>query len=191
MDPEEGAFTSEIRMFSFDFCPPNWLPCDGRPVNVSDYPQLFLAIGNTYGITPSPEQFLLPDLRGRAVMGHGQGPGLTPRRLGQASGQNEVTLTSGQLPTHTHAMTVGAGAYTDLVAAPGGTTRPSRVLTSLSSGATDVAENYYVGPIAPNTTLSPAAISNVGAGQPHTNLQPLMALTFAICVNGDYVPPMT
>lgn len=191
MDPEEDAFTSEIRVFAFDFCPPNWLPCDGRAVAISDYPQLFVAIANTYGPPPAEGQFVLPDLRGRAVMGQGQGPGLSPRMLGQASGQNDVTLNSAQMPTHSHALTVGTGAYTDLVAAPGGTTRPSRVLTSLTTGGTDVAENYYAGPVSPNTTLNPAAVSNVGGGQPHTNLQPLMALTFAICVNGSYVPSTT
>jgi len=47
-----------------------WLFCDGSIVNRADYPELFAAIGLTYGKTLVNGQFRLPDLRGRMIIGY-------------------------------------------------------------------------------------------------------------------------
>lgn len=46
--------------------------------------------------------FGLPDLRGRVPIGEGTGPGLSVRRLGEKGGQETVTLTVAQIPSHKH-----------------------------------------------------------------------------------------
>jgi microcystin-dependent protein len=45
-----------------------------------------------------------PDLRGRFVLGLGAGTGLTARTLGQTGGEEKHTLTTDEMPSHSHAL---------------------------------------------------------------------------------------
>jgi len=71
-------FLGEICTVSFDFAPPGWALCDGSLLAIAQNPALFSLIGNQYG-GDGMQTFALPDLRGRAAVGTGQGagPGLT------------------------------------------------------------------------------------------------------------------
>lgn len=88
--------------------PPGWLLCDGQSVSRMDHQKLFEAIGTTYGGAGSPH-FQLPDLRGRVVLGAGQGVGLTPRVLGNTFGSESSSLTVEQLPARSHTGATGGG----------------------------------------------------------------------------------
>jgi len=91
--------------------PPGYLLCDGSTVSRVDFPDLFAVVGTTYGGNGQP-MFKLPDLCGRVVAGAGAGTGLTPRELGQSLGAEAHTLTSGEVPLHTHkGTTENAGAH--------------------------------------------------------------------------------
>jgi len=105
--------------------PAGWLVADGSAVSRADYPQLFAAIGITYGAGNGSTTFNLPDMRGRAPIGAGVGPGLTARSLGQTPGAETVTLARANLPNvgiggttssagnHSHSGTTSsAGAHT-------------------------------------------------------------------------------
>ena len=70
-------------------------------LQILDYPDLFSVIGITYGGN-GMETFALPDMRGRFPMGAGQGPGLTDRALGSRFGHERHTLTTNELPPHSH-----------------------------------------------------------------------------------------
>ncbi|MBB2483635.1 phage tail protein [Mitsuaria sp. WAJ17] len=94
-------FLGEIRMVGFNYAPVGWAPCDGRLLPIAQNSALFALLGTTYG-GDGVANFALPDLRGRAAVGMGNGPGLTPIVQGQRSGNESVTLTNGQLPQHTH-----------------------------------------------------------------------------------------
>src|SRR3712207_4038284 len=95
-------FVAEIRIFPFNFAPKGWAWCDGQLMPLSQNTALFSLLGTAYG-GDGKSTFALPDLRGRAPMHPGQGPGLSPRTLGERGGAEAVTLHEGETPPHVHA----------------------------------------------------------------------------------------
>jgi microcystin-dependent protein len=87
--------------------PSGWLFCNGSLVSIAGYPNLFAAIGTTFG-GDGVSTFGLPDFRGRVSMGAGAGAGLTFRTLGSMGGAESVALTVGQMPVHAHGASQGA-----------------------------------------------------------------------------------
>ncbi|RZK58400.1 MAG: phage tail protein, partial [Hymenobacter sp.] len=100
MDP----FIGEIRMMSFGFNPKSWALCNGQLLPIAQYQALYALLGTMYGGN-GVQTFGLPDLRGRAILGTGQGPGLSSYIQGQLGGSEAVALTQAQLPPHTHTAT--------------------------------------------------------------------------------------
>ena len=102
-DGTDGC-VGEIRLFAGTFAPANWALCDGSvlsiadPVNVGEQRALFEVIGNRYG-GDGQETFALPDLRGRAAIGVGQGSGLSANALGHMAGTEQVPTQSIQANT--------------------------------------------------------------------------------------------
>ena len=76
------AFTT---LFAGNFPPRGWAFCQGQIMSIAQNTALFSLLGTTYGGN-GQTTFALPDLRGRAVVSAGQGPGLSPYDLGQVSG---------------------------------------------------------------------------------------------------------
>ncbi len=98
------AFAGEIRAFPYNFTPVGWLLCDGTEVPIRQYTPLFATIGNTYGIPRISTNFILPDLRGVALVGAGHGPGLSLYQLGPHDyGTAAVTINTAQMTAHNHA----------------------------------------------------------------------------------------
>ncbi|MDA9773785.1 tail fiber protein [Saprospiraceae bacterium] len=93
MDP----FLGEMVMFAGNFAPRGWALCDGQLLPISQYSALFSILGTTYG-GDGRTTFALPDMRGRNPMHPGNGPGLTPKRLGEKSGNERTTLITANLP---------------------------------------------------------------------------------------------
>src|ERR1700741_95836 len=96
-----SPFIGQIMVFPGNYAPGGWAICDGALLAVAQYPQLFEVIGTTYG-GDGQQTFALPDLRGRAPIGQGQGRGLPAFALGQKTGSEAVTLTIAQMPPHSH-----------------------------------------------------------------------------------------
>ncbi len=84
-------FVAEVRIFPFNFAPKGWAFCDGQLLPISQNTALFSLIRATYG-GDGNRSFALPDLRGRAAMHAGHGPGLSPHPFGEAGGEHAVTL---------------------------------------------------------------------------------------------------
>ena len=97
----DNPFVSEVMMFAGNFAPRSWAYCDGQLLSVSQNDALFSLVGTIYG-GDGRTTFGLPELRGRAVMHKGSGPGLTPRDQGAITGQETVILTYSQIPSHNH-----------------------------------------------------------------------------------------
>lgn len=76
------AYLGEIVTVGFNFCPRGTMEADGRLLPISDNTALFSLFGTMYG-GDGRTTFALPDLRGRTVIGAGQGPGLPDYRVGQ------------------------------------------------------------------------------------------------------------
>jgi microcystin-dependent protein len=92
---------ASVGMFAGNFAPLNWAATDGSLLPIAGNEQLFQLIGTTYG-GDGQATFALPDLRGRAVLGTGQGTGLSNYVIGQTGGHDFVTLSVSQIPSHTH-----------------------------------------------------------------------------------------
>lgn len=96
----------EVTMFTGDFTVSGWGRCDGSTLNIEDEPELFNVIGTNYG-GDGVTTFKLPDMRGRTPVGIGQRPGGSAYVLAQTNGANTVTLTTNQMPVHTHTLVSG------------------------------------------------------------------------------------
>src|SRR6478609_319366 len=94
-------FIAEIRVFSGNFAPVGWALCNGQLMPIAQNTALFSLLGTSFG-GDGKTTFALPDLRGRSPMHPGAGPGLTPRTLGDVGGEEAVTLTLNEMPSHTH-----------------------------------------------------------------------------------------
>ncbi|WP_462200221.1 phage tail protein [Arthrobacter sp. B2a2-09] len=94
-------FVGEIRLVGFNFAPTNWALCNGQLLPISQNAALFSLLGTMYGGNGTTT-FGLPDLRGRAALHNGQGPGLSNYYQGQVSGTEATTLITSNLPPHTH-----------------------------------------------------------------------------------------
>jgi len=172
-------FIGEIRPWACTFAPRDWALCEGQTLQIVQNQALYAIIGIAFG-GDGRTTFCLPDLRGKAPMHPGNGPGLTPRRIGEGVGTSAVTLAAEQLPLHTHglvAQNVDGGTPT-----PAGNF-PAKGVTP-SGRATAPWPTYAAA--APAVAMAPSAIQAAGGGQPHNNQQPLMAVNLCIALRGIF-----
>lgn len=165
-------FIAEIRIFAGNFAPRGWAFCNGQLLPISQNTALFSLIGTTYG-GDGRTTTALPNLQGRAPMHPGNGPGLSARRLGETGGTEAVTLSEGQVPNQGHRHDLLAQ---DAVASE--TTPEGNVLAG--------AEAQVYGGDTPLGQMAATALEPVtlGAGQPHNNMQPFLAINFIIALVG-------
>lgn len=166
-------FIGEIVMFGGNFAPRSWAQCDGQLMPISQNTALFSILGTTYGGN-GQTTFGLPDMRGRSPMHQGQGPGLTPRSLGEQGGSENDTLTLNQLPAHNHPMQC-TGNAADL---------DSPVNAIPAKDAASVTGYYSSGN--PTANMKVSTIGNSGGNQPHSLVHPFLAVNFIICLFGVF-----
>lgn len=97
----DDPFLGEIRVFGFNFCPNGWVAAQGQTTSIAQNTALFALMGVTYG-GDGINNFQMVDARGRSLVNVGTGPGLTQRVLGEMGGTETVTLTTNNLPRHSH-----------------------------------------------------------------------------------------
>ena len=177
----QQGFLGEIRLFAGNFAPRSWAFCEGQLLAISQNTALFSILGTTYG-GDGRTTFGLPDLRGRAPVSQGTGPGLRTHRLGERGGREYEVLNITQIPAHSHnlatgAMTVGnegKGSTSSETASgnfkgnvPGG-------FRSAGGGG-----NLANGSIQGNS-------SNTGGNLEHTNMQPYLAIHYIVALQGTF-----
>ena len=167
----QDPYVGDITIFAGDFAPDGWSICDGQLLSIATHQELFAVIGTTYG-GDGQTTFALPDLRGRVPVHQGHGAGLSPRSMGQKSGQETVALTEAQLPQHNHAQQ-----YAN--ADPNQRGPANRAL----SGESKVFAPADASRLLP---MNPAAISSAGQGHAHENMMPFLALNFVIAHRGIF-----
>jgi microcystin-dependent protein len=140
-----------IIAFMTDDPPPNVLPCDGSTYARVDFPDLYSVLAPIYIV--DADNFTVPDLRGRTVIGTGIGTGLTSRSIGDSSGEEQHQLDVSEIPGHTHTIPLTA---TTLAVEPGEVT----VLTPI--------------PVLTQDTGS------TGGDGSHNNMQPFYALNYGV-----------
>jgi microcystin-dependent protein len=158
-------------MFGGNFAPAGWAFCNGQTLAISQNDALFTLIGTTYG-GDGQETFNLPDLQGRLPMHMGTNAG-SSFTIGEKSGTEEVTLTTQQIPVHTHAMV--ASTATGTQGNPGG-----NVLATSGSSLQLFIEDQ------PSVSMAANSVSPVGGSQPHTNLQPYLCISFILSLFGVF-----
>jgi microcystin-dependent protein len=168
------AYLGEIRIFAGSFAPKGWALCNGQLLPIVQNTALFSILGTMYG-GDGKTTFALPNLMGRAPIGVGAGPGLTPRTQGKMEGSNTVTLNTTQIPAHTHIAQYGDSVSGDPVL-PGSlwAATPGR-----GGKATYSEPNSLV-------NMSLEAIQPAGGGAPHNNMQPYLAMNYIICLQGEF-----
>jgi microcystin-dependent protein len=163
-------YIGEIRMFAGNFAPAGWALCEGQLMAISENDALFILIGTTYG-GDGQSTFALPDLRGRIPIHQGTGGGGS-YVIGEQAGVETVTLTTSQLPIHSHSM-IASSANND-----GGP------LNAYLAKPTTV-DVYRPGGTA-SSPMSPSSIAIAGGSQPHDNIQPFLCVNFIISLFGIF-----
>ena len=160
-------YVGEIRMFAGNFAPVGWALCQGQLLPISENEVLFQLIGTTYG-GDGQSTFALPNLQSRVPIHQGSG-----FFIGQSAGQETVTLTTNQIPSHSHAPQAGSAA--------GSSNSPAgNVFAAAPSGV-----NWYSS-AAPSVPMSPSMVGSAGGSQPHDNMIPFLVINFIISLFGIF-----
>ncbi len=172
-------YIGQIKIFAGNFAPRGYTFCDGQLLQIAQNTALFALLGTTYG-GDGRTTFAVPDLRGRAPLHAGNGPGLTPRRLGERGGADDVTLTEAQLPSHNHPspLAFDANATTQAPA--------NNSLAEPAGGGRGGGGTTPYRPSDNSVAMAPEAVGQTGGGQSHNNRQPLLGLNYIIALTGIY-----
>ncbi|WP_299194009.1 tail fiber protein [uncultured Litoreibacter sp.] len=170
-------FLAQIVMFGSNFAPRSWAFCDGQLLPISQNSALFSLLGTIYG-GDGRTSFGLPEMRGRVPIHAGNGPGLSPRRLGERGGSESETLTQAQIPQHNHNVTMRADSRS------GNTDNPAGNIISTGSGTTLFRPNSARDDV--NMASDALTQNNVGGSQSHNNMQPFTAVNYIIALQGIF-----
>jgi microcystin-dependent protein len=165
-------FLGELKLVPYNFAPRGWAACNGQVLSISQNTALFSLLGTTYGGN-GETTFCLPDLRSRVPIHYGQGPGLSPYSLGQAGGEESVTLTTQEMPEHNH-LVQASNTFGNNVSPNGAVA--ARAHKTL---------RYAPSPDG-NTFMNESMITPVGQSLPHDNIQPYLVLQWIIALEGIF-----
>lgn len=162
-----GPFVGEIRMFAGNFAPAGWAFCNGALIAIDQNPTLFQLIGTTYG-GDGQNNFALPNLQSRLPV-H-VGPGFA---LGQSGGVETVTLTTSQIPAHSHVPQCNSN--------PGTAASPANDVWAVPNPSVTIYSN-----VAPSLAMDQAAVGSAGGSQPHDNMIPFLVINFILSLFGTF-----
>ena len=169
MEPYLGM----IAIFGFNFAPRGWSMCWGQLLPISQNTALFSLLGTQFGGN-GQTTFALPDLRGRAPVGFGQGPGLSPYYIGEMTGTEATVLLNTHLPVHRHTITATTQA--------GDTPAPEGAFPAYSG----IIDKEYKTGTATKALMAASMVSSAGANQPVSVLQPFLAINYCIALEGIF-----
>lgn len=166
-------YVGEIRMFAGNFAPNGWMFCSGQTLPISENEVLFQLIGTTYG-GDGESTFNLPNLQSRIPIHMGSGPEGITYQLGEMAGTEQETLTTNQIPSHTHPW---SAANED-----GNTTEPVGGVPKIAQG------DFYADQFSP-IAMANQMVGPAGGSQPHENDQPFLCINFIISLFGIFPSP--
>jgi len=176
-----------VKIFAGNFAPRGFMFCNGQLIGIAQNSALFALLGTTYGGN-GQTTFGLPDLRGRAPIGWGQGPGLSNYTLGESSGTESTSILISNMPAHNHVATSTLALNASDAAATVGTPASGNALGAGKDVNTDPVSMYTTS--APNIPLAGGSVTTTvglnGGSQPISILQPILAMSYIICVEGIF-----
>jgi microcystin-dependent protein len=173
-----------IKIFAGNFAPQGWYMCNGQLLSIAQNSALFSLLGTIYG-GDGITTFALPNLQSRTPIGMGQGPGLSYRSQGEASGTENNTILTPNMPPHNHPAMLSVNS-TD-AAQSAATTGASLATPGTLTGRTFTGTLGY-NTATPNVILNAASVTTgiSGQGIPVNNMQPYIAMNYIICWSGIY-----
>ncbi len=172
-------FIGQVILFGGNFCPRGWVKAEGQILPISQYTALFSLLGTFYG-GDGYTDFALPDLRGRAPVSQGTGPGLNQIRQGSTVGSETQQILVQNMPEHNHRINA-----TNTQANKGG---PGDKYFAASSTQKNTPPFFY-STEAPNRQMAMDTVSNVGGSQPMNIQAPRLAMQYCIAFTGIYPSP--
>lgn len=169
-DPSTMGITGEVKIWAGSSAPSGWQLCDGTAISRSIYSALFTAIGTTYGVGNGTTTFNVPNTKGKTVVGYDSSQ-TEFDALGETGGAKTVTLTSAEMPSHTHVQNAhghtlpGNGALTDGTGSP-----------NYNVSGTTTTYGFKANQVASTTAVNQTA----GSGGAHNNLQPYLVMNHII-----------
>lgn len=187
------CMTGEIQIFAFNYAPYEWAPCNGQLIPIQQNTALYSLLGINFGGTAN-QTFGLPNLQSRVAIGQGvlQNTNVPATyTVGQTGGNEKITLTTGQIPAHTHAL-LGIG--NSLLVSDAPATQPAPTATVNTLGAfneVNYTNSVYTSqaptiPLNTGTAFSGGTVETAGGGDPFSIAQPTLGLNYCICLYGDY-----
>ena len=170
-------FLGQIMPVGFNFPPRGWAACEGQILPISQNTALFSLLGTTFG-GDGRTTFVLPDLRGRSMIGRGNGPGLSPIAWGQRGGSETNTLTIANMPSHNHTAQLHAEDVNATFQGPLG--------KMLAKGGTN---SIYANPDPVANKIMAAesiVVANNGGSQSFNTLDPFLGLQINIALQGIF-----
>lgn len=179
------SFVAEIGIAGFNFAPTGWAQCNGQLLPISQNTALFSLLGTTYG-GDGQSTFALPNLQGAVALHHGQGPGLAAYQLGQAGGQETVTLTAAEMPAHSHpGQEAGqVASLTQPATSQAGTSNNPEDRVPAGTGS----ELRYAPTANAHMQAYDLSTQAAGADLPISIMQPYLTLNFCIALQGVFPP---
>ena len=170
-------YVGEIMIFAGNFCPRNYAEANGALLAINQNDALFSLYGTMYG-GDGVTTFGLPDLRGRAPIHFGNGPGLSNYSIGQKGGSTSFNITLANLPNHNHDANV-----TNATADKHGPGTDFLAPTFYADGTTKL-NIYHEGP--PDRAMDPGVIGNTGGSQPYSKRSPALGIKICVALYGVY-----
>lgn len=167
----------DIQIFAGNFCPRSWAEANGQLLPISQYTALFSLYGCTYG-GDCRTTFALPDLRGRAIIGEGTGPGLPAKTWGQKGGAETVTIGIANYPSHNHRVGIQTQRTdADTPSAKRNAFAPTAEPNTYHSG--DAPDRKFM-------NLNSIVADPAGGGQPFGNMQPSLGIMHCVATQGTF-----
>ncbi len=174
----QDRYLGDIFMVGYTFCPRNTASAEGQLLAISSNTALYSLYGTTYG-GDGRTTFALPDLRSRSPIGQGPGPGLTNYPQGARGGVQDITLTTNQLPTHSHTATVN-------VSRSNANTRAAT--NAYFARATGNTYEENTAPTGDTMNAGTVSVANTGNGQSFSNRNPFLSIRFCAVMQGIFPP---
>jgi microcystin-dependent protein len=170
-----NPFLGEVRPWALNFAPRGWLMCAGQLLPISQFTALFSLLGTNYGGNGT-STFALPDLRSRVPMKYGTDPSGNNYVIGEQAGEEAVTISLQQLPSHNHAF-FGTTSQADL----------KRPVTGTAYAQSSAGDNFYAAGTSNVVSINPSTVQIYpGSGFPHENRQPFVAINWCIAIQGIF-----